>query len=120
MAAYTSLLVLMVLCIASAVSLKCYTCLLEPSNANCTTVATCDENKSFCLTTIAGLAGNNLISKTCNANCQESSFNFLITAKSSCCSTDLCNISGASSIKSKYNVIAVALGFLGALMRQSI
>ncbi|XP_040207904.1 lymphocyte antigen 6E-like [Rana temporaria] len=120
MAAYTSLLVLMVLCIASAVSLKCYTCLLEPSNANCTTVATCAANQSFCLTAINGIGGNNLISKTCNATCKENSVNFFFTAKSSCCSTDLCNVSGASSIKSKYNVIAVALGFLGALMRQSI
>ncbi|XP_073488742.1 lymphocyte antigen 6E-like [Aquarana catesbeiana] len=120
MAAYTSVLLLVALCIASAVSLKCYTCESEPKNANCTTIATCSANQSFCLTTVAGFGGYNVITKTCNATCQAVSFSFIVNAKTSCCSTDLCNVSGASSIKSKYTVLAVALGFLGALLRQSI
>ncbi|XP_040208082.1 lymphocyte antigen 6E-like [Rana temporaria] len=120
MAAYTSLLVLMVLCIASAVSLKCYTCGSEFSNANCTTVATCAANQSFCMTEITGFAAYKVIIKNCNADCQPINFSFIAAVKTSCCSTDLCNVSGASSIKSKYNVLAVALGFLGALMRRSI
>ncbi|XP_077346652.1 lymphocyte antigen 6E-like [Lithobates pipiens] len=120
MAAYTSVLLLVALCIASAVSLKCYTCESQASNANCTTVTTCPASQSFCLTTVAGFAGYNVITKNCNATCQAVDFSFFISGKTSCCSTDLCNASGASSIQSKYIVLAVALGFLGALMRQSI
>nr|DBA23899.1 TPA: hypothetical protein GDO54_011614 [Pyxicephalus adspersus] len=133
MAAYTSVLVLLALCMASAYSLKCYTCVGETSEDNCMTTATCSANQTTCMNAVVNFgsqsnffegfyifAGNiSAITKECASSCTPNTFNFGVTGKVFCCNTDLCNVSGAPSMQAMYTILAVALFLLGALLIQS-
>ncbi|XP_040208077.1 lymphocyte antigen 6E-like [Rana temporaria] len=123
MTSTTGLLLVIALCVGSALSLKCYTCNAQSTNTNCMTATNCSATDTNCMTSvfaggIGSLSGAS-ITKTCTAVCTETGFNaVVVSTKVTCCTTDLCNTSGASSIKFTYTILVVALGFLGALMSQ--
>ncbi|XP_072266639.1 lymphocyte antigen 6E-like [Pyxicephalus adspersus] len=106
-----------------ASSLQCYTCTSQSSNTNCMVPTNCSASDTSCMTSVVagGIGGFTMstITKTCEAICKESGLNAgIVSSKVSCCSTNLCNTSGASSIKSTYIILVVALGFLVTLLRQ--
>ncbi|XP_075704844.1 lymphocyte antigen 6E-like [Rhinoderma darwinii] len=124
MAAYTILLLVAALCTGTVYTLSCYTCTSQNSNTNCMTAANCSATATSCMTSVVSGAIGSLsyssITKTCSANCTASGSNIVIVSTSvSCCSTDLCNTSGAASVKSTYTVLAVALGVIGFLLKSS-
>ncbi|NWH17674.1 LY6E protein, partial [Grus americana] len=100
-------------------SLFCYTCDNEHSNWNCLKTYKCEDHEKYCITTYssAGL-GNDVghrITKKCSADCPETNVNFGVAAYSTkCCSTSLCNFSGANSIKISYAVMF--LGIMASLI----
>ncbi|XP_053571938.1 lymphocyte antigen 6E-like [Bombina bombina] len=124
MEAVKAILLVTALCIGTAYSLSCYTCLSESNNANCMTSQSCSDTDAFCMTTVAaaGVAGISFasITKECAAICQETGIGILGASTSvSCCDTDLCNTSGASGVKSSYAILALCVGLLLALLRNS-
>uniref|UniRef100_A0A8C3XST4 Snake toxin/toxin-like domain-containing protein n=1 Tax=Chelydra serpentina TaxID=8475 RepID=A0A8C3XST4_CHESE len=65
----------------------------------------------------------NVISKECSAACQASYQDFTVGKQNvSCCSTDLCNLSGAGSVGSSYATLAAGLtaSVLCALLRNGL
>ncbi|KAM5158031.1 lymphocyte antigen 6E-like [Mantella aurantiaca] len=125
MASCTTFVVLVTLCVGSAFSLQCYTCSSQSSNTNCMTPTDCSASDTTCMTSVVagglGSLSGASITKSCTSVCTATGFNAVIVSTSvSCCTTNLCNVSGASSIKSTYTILAVALGFLGAVLRQSM
>ncbi|XP_053321971.1 lymphocyte antigen 6E-like [Spea bombifrons] len=116
---------LLSLFIGAALSLKCYTCLSESSNTNCLTETNCSNTESYCQTTVsavsvAGISASS-ISKICASSCTPYSAGLSVASASvSCCSTDLCNKSGATSIKSGFTVLALSLGLVLLLLRDSV
>ncbi|XP_040289297.1 lymphocyte antigen 6E-like [Bufo bufo] len=124
MVAYTSLLLVAALCTGAVYSLTCYTCASESSNSNCMTVTNCSAAETNCMTSVVagGIGGFSVatITKTCTAVCAETGINaVVVSTKVSCCTTDLCNTSGTSSIKATYTVLAAALAAIGVLLRSS-
>ncbi|NWX84462.1 LY6E protein, partial [Nothoprocta ornata] len=90
-------------------SLTCFTCKDATSNLQCLSTTTCSDYEKYCLTsyTSSGL-GNHRITKKCAAICPSINLNIGVAGvATSCCETSLCNISGASSVKTSYAVIAV-------------
>ncbi|XP_073532971.1 lymphocyte antigen 6E-like [Phyllobates terribilis] len=125
MAAHTSLLLVIALCTATAYSLKCYVCTLETSNANCQTAANCSNGETYCQTVMAsagvGAISFTSITKSCALSCTPSSGGISMASTStSCCSTNLCNVSGGASIKSSYVAIILALGSLLTILKSSV
>ncbi|XP_077346655.1 lymphocyte antigen 6E-like [Lithobates pipiens] len=125
MAAQASILLLAALCIGTAYSLSCYTCTAATSNSNCQTATTCPASATYCETivgsaTLLGVSATS-ITKSCAASCTASSGSALgvASASTTCCTTDLCNISGAISIKSSYSVIVLVMGTLVMLISSS-
>ncbi|NXL33190.1 LY6E protein, partial [Glaucidium brasilianum] len=101
-------------------SLMCFTCQDASSNIECLKAATCSEHEKYCLTTYSTRGfgkcdnRNQRISKKCSAFCPTIDLNIGIAGvATSCCETSLCNISGASSVKTSYAMIA--LGLLASL-----
>uniref|UniRef100_A0A8D0BUW5 UPAR/Ly6 domain-containing protein n=1 Tax=Salvator merianae TaxID=96440 RepID=A0A8D0BUW5_SALMN len=101
-------------CLGKAHALWCYRCENEPSNWNCVRSAKCAESEKFCTTivTTTGLGKDSdyRVSKRCVPTCTE---NFVDTGRGSvstkCCESSLCNISGATSVKTSGAAIAVGL-----------
>ena len=120
-----SLLVVLViaLCTESAFSLRCFSCKDAPSNIHCFSTTTCADHEKYCLTTYStkGLGDDRQqsITKKCAAFCPSIDLNIGIAGlATSCCQTSLCNISGASSVKISYTVIAVGvLASLACILR---
>ncbi|NXE54327.1 LY6E protein, partial [Casuarius casuarius] len=97
-----------------ASSLFCYTCENEHSNWNCLKTYKCDDNEKYCMTTYssAGLGKDTgyRITKKCSADCPETNLNFGVASISTkCCSTSLCNFSGANSVKISYAVMVLGI-----------
>ncbi|XP_043394926.1 lymphocyte antigen 6E isoform X3 [Chelonia mydas] len=95
-------------------SLVCFTCNEKSSNWACLAPAICPSDANYCVTTYlgAGIGGysSQSISKGCASICPSGGINIGILAASvSCCSSFLCNISGASSVKVSYSVLAMAI-----------
>ncbi|KFW70679.1 Lymphocyte antigen 6E, partial [Pygoscelis adeliae] len=102
----------------AAFSLTCFTCKDASSNIHCLGTTTCSDHEKYCLTTysITGLGNdrNQRINKKCSAFCPTIDLNIgIASVATSCCETSLCNISGASSVKTSYSMIA--LGVLASL-----
>ncbi|XP_063306307.1 lymphocyte antigen 6E-like [Pelobates fuscus] len=121
------IVVLTTLCIGTAMSLQCYTCTGQTSNANCiTTTTNCTTGQTYCMTTSAsaGVGGVSFasITKTCAAACTAVSAgsSSLVSGSVSCCNTDLCNTSGATSIKSGVTILALTAGLILALLKNSL
>uniref|UniRef100_A0A663LQP5 UPAR/Ly6 domain-containing protein n=1 Tax=Athene cunicularia TaxID=194338 RepID=A0A663LQP5_ATHCN len=102
---------------ARAFSLTCFTCQDASSNMECLKPATCSEHEKYCLTTYSTRGFGKceaFLSKKCSAFCPTIDLNIGIAGvATSCCETSLCNISGASSVKTSYAMIA--LGVLASL-----
>uniref|UniRef100_A0A8C9L2H7 Lymphocyte antigen 6E-like n=1 Tax=Serinus canaria TaxID=9135 RepID=A0A8C9L2H7_SERCA len=102
-----------------ASSLFCYICDNEHSNWNCMKTYKCEDHEKYCTTTYStagfGKDVGHRITKKCSVDCPETNVNFGMAAYSTkCCSTSLCNFSGANSIRINYAV--VLLGILGSLI----
>ncbi|XP_064010035.1 lymphocyte antigen 6E-like [Pogoniulus pusillus] len=111
-----SLLVVLVvaLCTDFAFSLKCFTCKDATSNIQCFSMTTCADHEKFCLTSYSttgyGKDLKHVINKKCSTYCPEVNLNIGIASiATSCCDSHLCNISGASSVKTSYTMIALAV-----------
>ncbi|KAF7237178.1 Prostate stem cell antigen [Varanus komodoensis] len=92
-------------------SLKCYTCNNELSNKNCNTTKDCETSAKACKTDVIAVAQViNIITKECSASCESSLSNFTVGKRNiSCCSTDLCNVSGAHSFRTSYGPVVLAV-----------
>ncbi|NXT66070.1 LY6E protein, partial [Chaetops frenatus] len=102
-----------------ASSLFCYTCDNEHSNWNCLKTYKCEDHEKYCTTTYstAGIGKDmgHRITKKCSVDCPETNVNFGVASYSTkCCSTSLCNFSGANSIRISYT--AILLGMVGSLI----
>ncbi|XP_053323903.1 lymphocyte antigen 6E-like [Spea bombifrons] len=120
MDAIKAILLLAALCIGTAVTLQCYTCTGQSSNSNCMTATNCSASSTHCKTSVIsggiGSLSAATITKSCESVCVETNLNVVLVSTSvSCCSTDLCNTSGAGSVRSGSSLLA--LGFLFALTR---
>ncbi|XP_065442413.1 lymphocyte antigen 6E-like [Chrysemys picta bellii] len=114
MKAFLLTLLVAVLCVEQAHSLLCFTCKDASSNWGCLAPTICQSGENYCVTTYlgAGIGGHSgqSISKGCASICPSVGINIGILATSvSCCSSSLCNISGASSVKVSYSVLAMAI-----------
>ncbi|NXE54330.1 LY6E protein, partial [Casuarius casuarius] len=101
-------------------SLTCFTCKDATSNMQCLSVTTCSDQEKYCLTTYSSTGlGNQRITKKCSAFCPSINLNIGVAGvATSCCETSLCNISGASGVKTSYTMIAVAaLASLACVLR---
>ncbi|XP_077346657.1 lymphocyte antigen 6E-like [Lithobates pipiens] len=125
MATYASILLLAALCIGTAWSLQCYTCTAATSNSNCQTATNCSSTDIYCQTIVGSVSAFGVsatsITKSCVVSCTATSGSALgvASASTTCCNTDLCNISGAISIKSSYSVIVLVVGTLVMLISGS-
>ncbi|XP_044863548.1 lymphocyte antigen 6E-like [Mauremys mutica] len=118
MKAFLLTLLVAVLCSSLAHSLVCFTCKDASSNWDCLASTTCASDENYCVTMYlgAGIGGHSgqSISKGCASVCPSAApgggINIGIAAASvSCCSSFLCNTSGASSVKVTYLVLAMAI-----------
>ncbi|KAJ1195872.1 hypothetical protein NDU88_005139 [Pleurodeles waltl] len=99
-------------------SLRCYTCLTQTSNAECLKPADCPTGNFFCETFISkNPHGVSVISKTCQSLCHEASE---ALSSTTCCKTDLCNESGANSVRISYTVISLAMVVCALLLRAGL
>uniref|UniRef100_A0A8C0GT33 UPAR/Ly6 domain-containing protein n=1 Tax=Chelonoidis abingdonii TaxID=106734 RepID=A0A8C0GT33_CHEAB len=98
-------------------SLVCFTCKDASSNWGCLALTIFASGENYCVTTYLGAGigtfGHVLlisISKGCASVCPSGEIN-IGTASASvfCCSSFLCNTSGASSVKVTYLVLAMAI-----------
>ncbi|XP_078542781.1 lymphocyte antigen 6E-like [Lissotriton helveticus] len=109
------------LCAGIVHSLQCYTCDGQNSNSNCMTTTTCSSNANACQTTIWKYVVGTSITKSCSSSCTASNTTVAgIGTTTSCCSDSLCNISGATSVKMSYLLLAACMGFLGLLLRDKL
>ncbi|KFQ21950.1 Prostate stem cell antigen, partial [Merops nubicus] len=92
-------------------SLKCYSCSSQLSNANCQKAVECTE-KELCKTDVIRIVGLfNIINKGCDASCVSSYQDFNVGNRNvSCCSTNLCNVNSAGSVRGSYGVAAGVAG----------
>uniref|UniRef100_A0A8C5F063 UPAR/Ly6 domain-containing protein n=1 Tax=Gopherus evgoodei TaxID=1825980 RepID=A0A8C5F063_9SAUR len=94
-------------------SLVCFTCKDASSNWGCLASTIFASGENYCVTTYLG-AGigkfGHSISKGCASVCPSGGINIGIASASVfCCSSFLCNTSGASSVKVTYLVLAMAI-----------
>uniref|UniRef100_A0A2D4G8U8 UPAR/Ly6 domain-containing protein n=1 Tax=Micrurus corallinus TaxID=54390 RepID=A0A2D4G8U8_MICCO len=106
------------LCVDGVFSLICWSCENAESNWGCWRTQICSNEDSYCVTTytgadIGGYSGQS-INKGCAPVCPRGGIDIGIAAMSvHCCSSFLCNISGANSIQ--INHLVLALGTLASL-----
>uniref|UniRef100_K7FHV3 UPAR/Ly6 domain-containing protein n=1 Tax=Pelodiscus sinensis TaxID=13735 RepID=K7FHV3_PELSI len=114
-----------ILCVEAAHALFCFSCEDSASNWGCLSPVACPSEANYCVTTyvgatIGGQSGQS-ISKGCAPVCPSAGINLGVLAASiSCCSSFLCNISGASSVKVSYMVLATALLALFVSLRAGL
>ncbi|XP_015711957.1 prostate stem cell antigen [Coturnix japonica] len=101
------LLLAAVLCTDPGSSFQCYSCKTTLSNKNCQQAIDCKENE-VCKTEVIRVVGSiSIISKGCEASCQEEYQDFKVGNRNvSCCSSNLCNINAAGSLRSSYGMAA--------------
>ncbi|XP_051467124.1 lymphocyte antigen 6E [Apus apus] len=102
------------LCVERAHTLICFSCSDASSNWACLTPVKCGENENHCVTTYVGVGlggkSGQSISKGCSPICPSAGINLGIAAASVyCCDSFLCNISGSSSVKASYTVLALGV-----------
>ncbi|NXC48821.1 LY6E protein, partial [Penelope pileata] len=104
-------------------SLTCFSCKDASSNLECLSPTKCSDHEKYCLTTYSttGLGDNRKqhITKKCATFCPTIDLNVGVAGiATSCCETSLCNISGASSVKTSFTMIAVGvLASLACILR---
>ncbi|XP_013046420.3 prostate stem cell antigen [Anser cygnoides] len=96
-----------VLCMDSGYSLRCFSCKSKLSNDNCKEEVNC-SGKSTCKTEVIRIIGLfSIISKGCESTCEADFQDFKVGNRNvSCCSTDLCNVNAAGSVRSSYGMAA--------------
>nr|XP_048693215.1 lymphocyte antigen 6E-like [Caretta caretta] len=99
---------------ATAHLLVCFTCSDASSNWGCLASTTCQSSENYCVTTYlgAGIGGQSgpRITKECASECSSHGISYgRLTEYVSCCSSFLCNISGANSVKISYSVLAMEI-----------
>ncbi|XP_061230224.1 lymphocyte antigen 6E [Neopsephotus bourkii] len=103
-----------VLCVERAHTLVCFSCSDASSNWACLKPVRCGENENHCVTTYVGVGfgskSGQSISKGCSPICPSAGINLGIAAASVyCCDSFLCNISGSSSVRASYTVLALGV-----------
>ncbi|XP_032172190.1 prostate stem cell antigen isoform X5 [Mustela erminea] len=98
---------------ASGSALRCYSCKAQASNHDCQQVRNCTSSETYCWTErIRVVDIVTRISKGCMSHCVDDAQNYYVGKKNiTCCSTDLCNASGAHALRPA----AVALALLTTL-----
>ncbi|CAD7693997.1 unnamed protein product [Nyctereutes procyonoides] len=98
-------------------TLECYSCKARVSNQDCQHVQNCSHSETQCWTErIRAVGVLTLISKGCSSHCVEDSQNYYVGKKNiTCCSTDLCNASGAHALQPATVTLAL-LTVLGGLL----
>ncbi|NXY60262.1 PSCA protein, partial [Callaeas wilsoni] len=99
-------------------SLQCYSCKSQLSNSNCLTKTECSE-KDACKTDVIRVVGLfSIISKGCDSSCDAFYQDFSVGNRNiSCCSSDLCNINAAGSVRSSYGLAGgIAAGVLWTIL----
>ncbi|XP_053251138.1 lymphocyte antigen 6E-like [Podarcis raffonei] len=117
-ASFAALLAVL-LCVERVASLTCFHCENEENNWNCLKPKTCSDSDKYCVTKyFGGGVGDNKkqsISKYCSPMCPQGGIDLGVMAFSiKCCESELCNLSGASGVKSS-SLILVA-GTLASLL----
>ncbi|KAJ7338200.1 hypothetical protein JRQ81_010882 [Phrynocephalus forsythii] len=107
------------LSVEQALGLVCWYCDGADNNWGCWRWQFCSNSDNYCATTYigAGIGGysSQSISKGCVPICPQGGINVGLAAASvSCCSSFLCNISGATSVRINHAVLAI--GILGSLL----
>ncbi|NXP93005.1 PSCA protein, partial [Passerina amoena] len=100
-------------------SLKCYSCSSQLSNSKCQTEQTCAASSNVCKTDVIRVVGLfSIISKGCDSSCDQSYQDFNVGNRNiSCCSSDLCNINAAGSVRSSYGLAGgIAAGVLWTIL----
>ncbi|NXU88032.1 PSCA protein, partial [Xiphorhynchus elegans] len=95
-------------------SLQCYSCKSQLSNSKCLTKVNCSD-KEMCKTDVIRVVGLfSIISKGCDLACDASYQDFNVGNRNvSCCSSDLCNVNAAGSVRSSYGMAGgIAAGVL--------
>ncbi|NXL63872.1 PSCA protein, partial [Chordeiles acutipennis] len=88
-------------------SLSCYSCTSQLSNSHCKKEVEC-KNTEKCKTEVIRVAGVfNIISKGCDSSCKASYQDFNVGNRNiSCCSSNLCNVNAAGSVRYSYGMAA--------------
>ncbi|KAM9626983.1 prostate stem cell antigen [Trichechus inunguis] len=98
-------------------ALQCYSCKDKASNADCQHVQNCTSTETECYTEHIRAIGLTVISKGCSSHCVEDSQDYLVGKKNvTCCSTDLCNISGAHALQPAAAAVALLSTLAGLLL----
>ncbi|XP_009472305.1 PREDICTED: prostate stem cell antigen [Nipponia nippon] len=107
MKAFFVLLLGAVLCLDSGSSLQCYSCTSQLSNSKCQMKVDCKE-KEICKTDVIKVIGLfNIISKGCDSSCESLYQDFSVGNRNiSCCSSNLCNVNAAGSVRYSYGMAA--------------
>ncbi|KFO26805.1 prostate stem cell antigen [Fukomys damarensis] len=94
-------------------ALQCYSCTAQMSNQDCHNVKNCSQTETYCWTShVRAIGILKLISKGCTSECVDDADNYYVGKKNiTCCSTNLCNVSGAYAVQP-----ATTLGLLTALI----
>ncbi|XP_029448009.1 lymphocyte antigen 6E-like [Rhinatrema bivittatum] len=112
------------LCVQTVEPLTCFQCNKQTNNLYCANMIECSNSDDQCFTTVEteGLgAHTSYISKGCSQNCFATNINVGIVATATkCCNSFLCNISGATSVKVSYTVLALSAALLGVLVRAGL
>ncbi|NWT02709.1 PSCA protein, partial [Mionectes macconnelli] len=87
-------------------SLQCYSCKSQLSNSKCLSKMTCADKDTSCKTEVIRLVGLfSIISKGCESSCESSYQDISVGNRNiSCCSSDLCNLNAAGSVRSSYGL----------------
>ncbi|XP_059972378.1 prostate stem cell antigen isoform X2 [Mesoplodon densirostris] len=106
-----------VLALQPGTALQCYSCQAEVSNKDCQHVQNCSHSETQCRTErIRAVDVLIYISKGCSSHCVEGSENYNLGEKNvTCCSTDLCNATGAHAPQPAI-VTLTLLATLGVLL----
>ncbi|XP_042322154.1 lymphocyte antigen 6E-like [Sceloporus undulatus] len=118
MKAYLAALLAALLCVERVSSLMCFHCENAESNWDCISMKSCEPNEKYCITKYfgggVGEKHKQSISKGCAAMCPQGGVDLGLMAFSvKCCETNLCNTSGAFSVKS--STLMLAVGTLASL-----
>ncbi|XP_069077322.1 lymphocyte antigen 6E-like [Pleurodeles waltl] len=115
-AAVGSLLLVAVLA-GTGYSLRCFSC--TTTSESCSAVVNCQQSEEFCVSNVTTSGNNRMVTKHCSTTCgcNNGATNQLLFH---CCKEDFCNDSGASSVKTNYAMLSVAVGVSAFLLRAGL
>ncbi|XP_007535420.2 prostate stem cell antigen [Erinaceus europaeus] len=98
-------------------ALECYFCRGNTNGANCRSIQNCTREETQCQTERINAVGLlTIFNKGCSVNCKEEFKDYLVGKKNvTCCSTNLCNVSGTQALSS-VSVILALITTLGGLL----